>query len=62
MNQTVYVCTGGCGGEIIQEQYDQGLTRCGTKGCSRDGQPFDKRLKCASCGALYEEGETHSCQ
>lgn len=62
MDQTVHTCTGGCGAVITQEQYDQGLTACGAQGCNHHGQPFEKRIKCGSCGVLHKEGETHTCQ
>lgn len=62
MNGMVYVCTGGCGAVISQSQYDEGLTACGADGCAHHGKTFEKRIKCASCGSLYKEGEVHSCQ
>lgn len=60
MDESVYVCTGGCGAVITQEQYDGGLKACGAEGCSHHGMPFEKRLQCSICGALYKEEETHA--
>lgn len=56
---TVYVCTGGCGAQISQEQYNKGLTQCGAQGCQHHGIQFEKRMKCGKCGQLYREGEEH---
>lgn len=39
-NTKTYICTGTCGAHITQEQYDNGLTACGTEGCTMKGQPF----------------------
>ena len=60
MDEVVYICSGGCGAVISQEQYNQGLIVCGTEGCPHHGQPFEKRMKCSICGAIYKEGEPHS--
>lgn len=35
-----YVCTGTCGAHITEEEYNNGLTVCGTEGCTMKGQPF----------------------
>lgn len=61
MNEAVYVCTGGCEAVISREQYDEGLVKCGADGCGHHGQPFEKRFKCAKCGQLYKEEESHTC-
>ena len=60
MSDVVYICTGGCGTVISKEQYDNGLTQCGTDGCKNKGIEFEKRLKCTDCGSIYEETATHS--
>jgi len=62
MNEKVYVCTGGCGAVISQERYNQGLTKCGTKGCSHHGYPFEKRLKCTICSQIFKESDNHQHQ
>ena len=61
MDKTVYICTGGCGAVISSEQYDNGLQACGAEGCTHKGHAFEKRMKCAKCGALYNEGKQHTC-
>ena len=43
MNKTIYVCTGGCGGKVTEEEYKSGKTTCGDPNCPKHGQPFDKR-------------------
>jgi len=60
MDKTVYICTGGCGAVITQEQFDGGLQACGTKGCLHHRHPFEKRKQCGVCGAIYKEEEQHS--
>lgn len=40
--QPAYMCTGTCKAVITKEQYDNGLTTCGTKECTMYGQPFVK--------------------
>lgn len=60
MDKAVYICTGTCKAEISEEKYNEGLTKCGTEGCSMQGHTFEKRMKCSVCGAYYKEGETHT--
>jgi len=38
--EKTYVCLGTCQAVITEEQYNNGLTRCGAKGCTLEGQPF----------------------
>ncbi len=59
MDQTVYICTGGCGAVISDENYRGGLTVCGTEGCTHHGMPFEERVKCGQCGEIYKKDETH---
>lgn len=61
MDTQVYVCTGGCGAVISQEQYDGGLQACGADHCDHKDQAFEKRMKCAKCQEVYKEGEEHVC-
>jgi hypothetical protein len=35
-----YVCLGTCQAVISEEQYNEGLTKCGAKGCSLEGHTF----------------------
>jgi hypothetical protein len=62
MDEAVYICTGGCGAVISQKQFDEGLQACGAEGCPHKGHAFEKRMKCSKCGALYIEGEQHTCK
>jgi len=39
-----YVCTGGCGGGATEAEYNTGKTLCGTAGCPKQGQPFEKHV------------------
>lgn len=59
MNKAVYICTGGCKAEITPERYSQGLTKCGAGDCSKKGVPFEKRLKCETCGEIFPEDQIH---
>ncbi len=59
MDEVIYICTGGCGAVISQEQHEGGLTACGAQGCQHHGIRFEKRMKCGECGELYKEGEAH---
>ncbi len=40
INKKTHLCEGSCGAHITQEQYDGGLTACGTEGCTMKGHPF----------------------
>ena len=59
MPKSVYICTGGCGAKISEEEYHKGLKTCGTSDCPHHGQPFVKMLVCDTCGELYAHGEEH---
>lgn len=37
-----YQCEGTCQAKITQKEYDEGLTKCGTKSCTFYGKPFKK--------------------
>lgn len=39
-NQKTYVCLGTCQAVITEEQYKNGLTKCGADVCTMKGQPF----------------------
>ena len=60
MNKVVYICTGTCKAEITEEQYKEGLVKCGAEGCTLRGHDFEKRLKCDICQTVFKEGEKHS--
>lgn len=38
--QKTYVCLGTCQAVISEEQYKNGLTKCGAADCTMHGQPF----------------------
>jgi len=56
-----FVCNGGCGGSVSEEEFGGGKTACGTEGCASHGQSFEKRLVCDHCGGQSSDGEEHSC-
>ncbi|MBI3980672.1 hypothetical protein HY345_01620 [Candidatus Microgenomates bacterium] len=60
MDQKVYVCTGTCQAEVTEEQYQSGIVKCGTGGCTMEGHTFEERRKCSVCGQTYKPEETHS--
>lgn len=37
-----YICEGTCQAQITRKQYDESLTKCGTKSCTLYGKPFKK--------------------
>ena len=42
MAEVRYVCPA-CGGSVSEAEYQTGKTMCQTPGCSRIGQPFERR-------------------
>lgn len=56
MDQVKYICTGGCNGEVTDEEYKEGKTSCGTTSCSKFGQPFEKRVWNDAHGHYEPEG------
>lgn len=60
MNMPVYVCKGSCHAKISEEQYNNGLTRCGASDCEQNGQPFTKMYECVECHELLEEDVPHT--
>lgn len=59
--ETRFFCTGSCGAVITQEEYDKGLTACGTESCNMHGKPFEQGLYCSTCKkrVTEEEKEEH---
>jgi len=47
--ETRYFCNGTDQAVVTQEQYDQGLTKCGNESCSLHAHPFEKGLYCTIC-------------
>ena len=58
-NKIKYVCTGGCGGSVTEEEYNSDNTVCGTLTCPKHGQPFEKKIYCVVCGQELTAGEVH---
>lgn len=59
MDQTVHVCAGTCHAIVSQEDYEKGITRCGTEGCTCQGMEFEEAVKCGHCGKIYKKDEKH---
>lgn len=38
--QKTYVCLGTCQGVVSEEQYKNGLNKCGAEGCNLKGHPL----------------------
>ncbi|MBD3427109.1 MAG: hypothetical protein GF409_07775 [Candidatus Omnitrophica bacterium] len=57
-----YVCTGPCGGFVVEEDYEKGKKTCQEPNCSKHGEPLEKRLYCPKCDVYFKEGEEHSCE
>ena len=55
--ETRYFCTGSCGAVITEEQYNRGLTACGTESCNMYKKPFEKGLYCTTCSKIISEEE-----
>lgn len=58
--QKTYVCLGTCQAVITEEQYKNGLTKCGGEGCTLQGHEFVEGKKCPICGKNYQQGSEHS--
>jgi hypothetical protein len=59
-DKLVYICTGSCKAEISEEQFKNGLTKCGTESCTLYGRDFKKMTKCSKCGQVYSEKNLHN--
>ena len=55
--ETRYFCTGTCSAVVTQEQYDQGLTKCGDESCNMHDKPFERGSFCVSCEKRIGEEE-----
>lgn len=55
--ETRYFCTGSCGAVITEEEFNNGLTQCGTKTCNMHQKPFEKGIYCTTCKKRIQEGE-----
>jgi hypothetical protein len=61
MAATIYVCTGGCGGRVTEEEYRAGKTTCGAATCAKHEQPFTRMHVCDTCDAEYADDVPHAC-
>lgn len=59
MNTLVYVCEGECHAKISEEQFNGGLTVCGTESCNLKGHAFTKMYECEECGRVAKEDKPH---
>ncbi|MDD5110649.1 MAG: hypothetical protein PHI63_05575 [Patescibacteria group bacterium] len=57
----VYACTGSCKAIIKVEQFEQGLTKCGAKGCTMRGHDFRPVEQCPDCALKFAEGKLQTC-
>lgn len=55
-----YVCTGGCGGEVTEEELEAGKNKCTTKGCPHQGEELEKAKYCTKCEAYLSPEEDHA--
>jgi len=60
MNNVVYVCSGNCQAVISKEQFNNGLTKCGTQSCDMYQKPFEKKEQCDICGKIFSENKIHT--
>ena len=49
-SQKTYVCLGTCQAVITEEQYNNGLTKCGADVCTMKGQQFVEGKKSETTG------------
>lgn len=59
MNTPVYICEGTCAAKISEEQYKNGLTKCGADVCTLKGHEFTKMYECADCSKVMKEDTPH---
>lgn len=58
-----YICSGSCKAVITNQQYCDGLQRCGApQGCTMKGHSFVKCLHCRKCNEHVSEGTIHVCR
>lgn len=53
--EKTYVCLGSCQAVISEEEYEKGLTQCGTEGCSLKGHKFVLGHKSEETGKNVED-------
>lgn len=59
MNSDTYVCLGDCQAVISNDEYQKGLTKCGTDTCELKGVRFVKGDKCKKCGRNQASDNPH---
>jgi hypothetical protein len=59
MTKTHYGCSGSCGGQVTEEQFNAGKKTCGDKNCERFGKPLEKMSYCAACDEHYTKDAAH---
>lgn len=59
MNKTIdkahYGCTGSCGMEVTEEQFNAGKTKCLDKSCNRYGELLEKMAYCSVCDEYHTQ-------
>ena len=60
MNKS-YVCLGSCQAFISEEEYKNGLIKCGGEGCDLKGVKFVEGKRCKKCGKNFKSGTKHTC-
>lgn len=56
-NKKTYVCLGTCQAVVSEEQYNNGLTKCGAADCTMHGQPLVPGKKSDLTGKNIQTGE-----
>lgn len=58
-DKKTYVCMGSCQAVITEEQYNNGLTKCGTKECTLYNHPFVEGKKSEVTGKNEPKEQPH---
>ena len=61
MIEVRYVCEGGCGGMVTEEEFKAGKNKCGAPDCPNHEKPFVRKGYCTQCKATFPEGTEHTC-
>lgn len=54
-DKKTYVCTGTCQAVVSEDEYNNGLTKCGAESCTMKGQPFVEGHKSEETGQNVAE-------
>ena len=60
--ETRYFCSGTDQAIVTEEEFKNGLTKCGNKTCSMYQHPFEKGIYCTTCEKRIKEGEERNHQ